>query len=896
MNVLVLMSGGFHPFHPGHLALYNSAKQAFPSADVVVGATNSQQKRPFNFKDKATLATIAGVDKGHFVEVNRQFAVKGEPNIEGRIQNPDDTLLILVRSMKDANDPVLQPWKPNPDGSVPMTKGSKNNPPRPTSNYLLSYKGNEKQLQPMTKHAYIAFLPVEEFGPTDMTSATQIRDTWPTLNDRRKQAFAMSLYPATQKNSKLLATVVDIMNRNIGVVSEPATGPLEKPVKGAINKLKVNKLKEQIQRMRPLIREASIEQKYKFLKLMKEAAQLNELNLFGKKPSTSASKKPINYDEIRRIAAKTGGTQQQVYNSPEEYYAKINTGKTKEPVKEFATDDMEEGQTSDMRNFFSTQQPLNPAPIQPNNSGPTIARVTRQGESMAEGVNDPHIFKCILLFGPMGAGKSTVARPLLSHTGLRSVNLDNFNEMFIKKGQVPTGHLSPDQLEKSWQLSQTQQQNFTDGRLGIIIDGSGRNPDTAIGVIEKLMPLGYEFMMIFVNVSEATSIARQQSRADKQQQQWGVGRQVEPELAKDTYDQVQKNLAKYSAYFGPQRFVYVDNEKTPDLTQATKKVDAFLRTPVTQPEALEWVQTQKGGNQVAQQQKKLATAQDSQQKALKQYNPLNPKFAKQGVTRDELEELANTSLKVKEPKDFVNTNDRKQVTYKVMKFKSGKDTYLINFTVKGAPAFGKKQNWNAVNVAFGVREEQDDYSFGDEINTDLTAKNKKQFLIYSTVINAIRKFITEYNTEIDEIIMQGAGERQVMMYQRFFRVAPKYFPGWHYDGKHSLVRDVPRQTGKKIKDQMNPKFVKRSVEEGQLELNTPDPVVVIQDKNGKILDKLNLSVASEKYKLGQPQFIKKQLAHQNYTTIGNYVVVSPMSGQPQDNTTQGVLEDYLPEK
>ena len=136
-----------------------------------------------------------------------------------------------------------------------------------------------------------------------------------------------------------------------------------------------------------------------------------------------------------------------------------------------------------------------------------------------------------------------------------------------------------------------------------------------------------------------------------------------------------------------------------------------------------------------------------------------------------------------------------------MKFKSGKDTYLINFTVKGAPAYGKKSNWNAVNVSFGVREEQDDYSFGDEISTDLTARNKNQFLIYSTVINAVRKFITEYNTEIDEIIMQGAGERQAVMYQRFFQSAGKYFPGWHYDGKHSLVRDVPRQPAKKVREQ-----------------------------------------------------------------------------------------------
>ena len=85
------------------------------------------------------------------------------------------------------------------------------------------------------------------------------------------------------------------------------------------------------------------------------------------------------------------------------------------------------------------------------------------------------------------------------------------------------------------------------------------------------------------------------------------------------------------------------------------------------------------------------------------------------------------------------------------------------------------------------------------------------------------------------------------------------------------------------------------VAEGQLESNTPDPVVVVQDLKGNILDKINLSVAAQKYKLGQPQNIKNQLAHQNYTKIGNYTIVSPMSGQPQDATTQGVAETELEE-
>jgi hypothetical protein len=88
----------------------------------------------------------------------------------------------------------------------------------------------------------------------------------------------------------------------------------------------------------------------------------------------------------------------------------------------------------------------------------------------------------------------------------------------------------------------------------------------------------------------------------------------------------------------------------------------------------------------------------------------------------------------------------------------------------------------------------------------------------------------------------------------------------NYDKAHRIVnKDVPRAM-KKLKD---PAYGKADVAEGGLEANTPDPVVVIQDPKGKILDKVNLSVAAQKYKLGNPQDIKKQLAHQNYTTIGN---------------------------
>ena len=42
---------------------------------------------------------------------------------------------------------------------------------------------------------------------------------WPKLNDKRKTAMVMSLYPAAQKNPKLASTVVKLLDAGMGVES-----------------------------------------------------------------------------------------------------------------------------------------------------------------------------------------------------------------------------------------------------------------------------------------------------------------------------------------------------------------------------------------------------------------------------------------------------------------------------------------------------------------------------------------------------------------------------------------------------------------------------------------------------------------------------------------------------
>lgn len=202
MATVVIMPGGFHPFHAGHLALYNSARRTFPDAEVFVAATNDTSARPFPFAVKEKLAKLAGVEPGHFVQVKSPFRAN---EITSRF-DPAVDQLIFVRSEKDADQP-------------PRAGGVKKDG-QPA--YLQPLLG-AKRLEPFAKHAYMAYLPTVEFGP-GLTSATEIRTAWPQLNDQRKTALVMSLYPATQKNPKLAATVVKMLDT--AMIAEEVMSPI----------------------------------------------------------------------------------------------------------------------------------------------------------------------------------------------------------------------------------------------------------------------------------------------------------------------------------------------------------------------------------------------------------------------------------------------------------------------------------------------------------------------------------------------------------------------------------------------------------------------------------------------------------------------------------------------
>ena len=226
MKKLVIIPGGFHPFHAGHKALYDAARAAFPSADVYIAATADTATRPFPFEVKKKLARIAGVDGHRFIQVKSPFRAQEIT----QMYDPNETVLIFARSEKDREQ--------QPQAGGVKRDGS--------ASYLQPYKRNG--LEPMSEHGYIAYLPTVQFGP-GMTSATEIRAKWPGMGAEEKIRLVQQLYPDTVQKTKLADVIVQMLDHVMGaarddktktepevkeavLVNDPDAGPLIRPSGG----------------------------------------------------------------------------------------------------------------------------------------------------------------------------------------------------------------------------------------------------------------------------------------------------------------------------------------------------------------------------------------------------------------------------------------------------------------------------------------------------------------------------------------------------------------------------------------------------------------------------------------------------------------------------------------
>ena len=141
-------------------------------------------------------------------------------------------------------------------------------------------------------------------------------------------------------------------------------------------------------------------------------------------------------------------------------------------------------------------------------------------KDIEEGVDDPAIFKAIFLAGGPGSGKSfTVGKTGLGALGFRIVNSDEVFEFALKKvglKATPKDIFSPKGQEVrkgAKKLTAKKMDLYLDGRLGLVIDGTGKDFTKIQKQATALKKIGYDVGMIFVNTNLETAIARDAKRA-----------------------------------------------------------------------------------------------------------------------------------------------------------------------------------------------------------------------------------------------------------------------------------------------------------------------------------------------------------------------------------------------
>jgi shikimate kinase len=209
------------------------------------------------------------------------------------------------------------------------------------------------------------------------------------------------------------------------------------------------------------------------------------------------------------------------------------------------------------------------------------------------GINDPGIFKAVYLAGGPGSGKSfIVGKTALTALGLVLINSDDaFERQLAKIGldTTPEDIFSPAGQAvrgKAKALTKLKQKLAIRGRLGLVIDGTGKNFDKIKKQSEELKRIGYETAMIFVNTDLDTALARNKARK----------RTLPDEDVTKMWKAVQNNIGKFQRYYGD-KFIVVDNSDNADyeanVMSAYRKMAAFVKTDPKLPVAKKWIAQQK---------------------------------------------------------------------------------------------------------------------------------------------------------------------------------------------------------------------------------------------------------------------------------------------------------------
>ena len=232
-------------------------------------------------------------------------------------------------------------------------------------------------------------------------------------------------------------------------------------------------------------------------------------------------------------------------------------------------------------------------------------------QNLLEGVYDPGIFKAFFLAGGAGSGKSYSAEKATGSAagkfewhdsiekkvkpgktgpyGLKVVNSDEQLEFGLMKAKMHSDMTKYSDAEtmvkerirkKGKKITKKREQLWINGRLGLIIDGTAKNPTKLSVTKQDLEAVGYSTYMIFVNTSLDVAL----------QNNAGRSRRLKDEVVRATWDEVQLVKDQLANLF-PGRFVEIVNNRAGEdvFRKSFVEIGKLIKRPPSSPLAKAWI-------------------------------------------------------------------------------------------------------------------------------------------------------------------------------------------------------------------------------------------------------------------------------------------------------------------
>ena len=220
---------------------------------------------------------------------------------------------------------------------------------------------------------------------------------------------------------------------------------------------------------------------------------------------------------------------------------------------------------------------------------------------LIEGVHDKSIFKAVFLGGGPGSGKDFVLSKTLDGHGLTEINSDKALEFLMDKNNLDM--TMPDSEEKARNVVRNKAKTITElrqklallGRNGLIINGTGDDPEKVKKIKDRLDQLGYESSMLVVNTRNEVSASRNVERGTR------GGRTVPESIRQQKWQAVQDARPELAKIFGS-NYMEVDNSddlrnvapeirqaKEEEFTQLYKNIQKFVSKPPKNEISKQWI-------------------------------------------------------------------------------------------------------------------------------------------------------------------------------------------------------------------------------------------------------------------------------------------------------------------